>query len=166
MRTIIIGCFCLGFITSPYIVKAQNGLHGPVNQTTGMLYTPVKVLAILKTDTGDVRTNNIIVMSSDIENIDLPAKGIAQKTLGPIAEDVVVLVTIKKNVQLLRLAALLAKYNIDAKYANLPVYVDGKMLTHPGPVLVADSIVKTVALLNSQIHITTNTGGRGALGLN
>ena len=105
-------------------------------------------------------------MSNDIENLDLPSKSIAQKTMGPIAEDVVMIFKVKKNVQLLRLPALLAKYHIDAKYQRLPVYVDGKMLTHPGPVIIADSIIESVSLLNFQIHIATHTGGKGALGFN
>ena len=154
-------------LTSFDIVKAQNGLSGPIAPlapTTQMHHPPVKVLVILKTDTGDVRTNNIFVMAKDIEKLDLPPKGIAQKTMGPIEEDVVAVFTVKKNIQLLRLPALLAKYNIEAKYQNLPVYIDSKLLTHPGPVIVADYLIKQVALLDSQIHITTNTGGKGTLG--
>lgn len=105
-------------------------------------------------------------MATDIENLDLPYKAIAQKTMGPIAEDVVAIFTVKKNIQLLRLPALLAKYNIDAKYQKLPIYVDDKLVTHPGPVIVAESMVKMVALKNFQIHITTHTGGKGTLGFN
>ena len=169
MRRLLIACFCLCLLTLSYKIKAQNGLHGPIDtipRQTQMHHAPVKVLVILKTDTGDVKTNNVFVMANDIENLDLPAKVIAQKTMGSIEEDVVAIFTVKKNVQLLRLPALLAKYHIDAKYQRLPVYVDGKMLTHPGPVIIADSMVKSVALLNFQIHITTHTRGKGTLGFN
>ncbi len=168
MRTILTACFCLCMVT----VKAQNGLSGPVAPLSpnGRIgpgnHAKVKVLVILKTDTGDVRTNNLFVMSADVENLDLPPKVKAEKTLGPVDEDVVAIFTVKKDVKLLRLPGLLAKYNFDAKYTRLPVYVDGKMVTHPGPVIVAESMVKSVNLKSAQIHITTNTGGKGTLGFN
>ena len=169
MRILLIAGLCLCMLTSSYIVRAQNGPTGPVapfSPNTQMHHDAVKALVILKTDTGDVRTNNIFVMATDIETMDMPPKGIAQKTMGPITEDVIVVIAVKKNVQLLRLPALLAKYKIDTKYQKLPVYVDGKLVTHPGPVIVAESMVKSVALKNFQIHITTNTAEKGTLGLN
>lgn len=169
MRILLIACVCLAMLISPNQVQAQNGLSGLITQlplNTKINSGKVKVLVILKTDTGDVRTNNLFVMSADIENLDLPSKVKAEKTLGPIDEDVVAIFTVKKDVKLLRLPALLAKYSIDAKYLRLPVYVDGKLITHPGPVIVAESMVKSVSLTSAQIHITTNTGGKGTLGLN
>lgn len=171
MRILLIACVCLAMLISPNQVQAQNGLSGlitqlPLNTKINSGKVKVKVLVILKTDTGDVRTNNLFVMSADMENLDLPSKVKAEKTLGPIDEDVVAIFTVKKDVKLLRLPALLAKYSIDAKSLRLPVYVDGKLVTHPGPVIVAESMVKSVSLTSAQIHITTNTGGKGTLGLN
>ncbi len=166
MRILVTALFCLCMVT----VKAQNGLSGlvtqmPLNTKINSDKVKVKALVILKTDTGDIKTNNIFALATDIEKMDLPSKTEVSKTLGPIEEDVVVVITLKKDVRWLRIPALLAKYHIDAKYSNLPVYVDDKLLTHPGPVIIAEPMVKAVDLKNAQIHITTNNG-KGALGLN
>ncbi len=166
MRTLLTALFCLCMVT----VEAQNGLSGTIaplssNTKINSNKDKIKALVILKTDTGDVKTNNILAMATDIEKMDLPSKTEVSKTLGPIEEDVVVVITLKKDVNWLRLPALLAKYHIDAKYSNLPVCVDDKLLTHPGPVIIAEPMVKAVNFKNTQIHITTHNG-KGALGLN
>jgi len=60
-------------------------------------FKTIKVLWIIKTDNGVVKSHNFLVDEDDVEKLYIPTKPQASKDLGEIiSEDLVVYVTLKK----------------------------------------------------------------------
>lgn len=143
MKTIIM---IMAIVLVSGFVNAQNASEGKT-----------KTLYIVKTDTKEFRTNHFLVDTKDVENMLLPTKDEVSKKFGPVSEDVVIYVTLKKNASLMTLPMLLAKYNISAQNQSV-VLVDGVPISGPDDLLSSGNTVKNVSVSNGQINIITKTG--------
>ncbi len=118
---------------------------------------PNTVLYIIKTETNLIKTNHLFVDNKDLAGLDLPSKAEASKTLGSIKEDVVVYVTLKQGVKLLPLSRLLANYNLDVNYNNIPVYIDGEAISNPDDILSTETGLKHVKRTSNRIDISSKS---------
>ena len=114
-------------------------------------------LYVIKMDGKNIKTNHFLVEVMDIQTLDLPSKDSASKTLGTIKEDVVMIITLKKNVTLYTLPMLLEKYNIDPNDKSLPFFIDGKAITNPADIVSTGDFIRIIAKVNGQINISTKS---------
>jgi hypothetical protein len=112
-------------------------------------------LYVIKMDGKNIKTNHCLVENMDIQNMDLPSKAEASKTLGTIKEPVVIIITLKKDVTLYTLPMLLEKFKIDPNDKSLPFFIDSTAITNPDDIVSTGDFIKTIAKVNGQINITT-----------
>jgi len=117
-------------------------------------------LYFIKMDGKNIKTNHFLVETKDIQTLELPSKASVSKTIGTINEDVVILITLKKNVTLYTLPMLLEKYNIDPNDKGLPFFIDGVAVTNPADIVSTGDVISTIAKVNGQINITTKSPAR------
>jgi hypothetical protein len=94
-----------------------------------------KILFVIKTDGNIIKTNHYYGEDKNIENIELPSKAEASKTLGTIKEDIVTILTFKKNVTIYTLPMLLEKFNIDPNDKSLPIFIDGDAIPNAADIV-------------------------------
>lgn len=116
-----------------------------------------KVLFVIKKDGNIIKTNHYFGEDKNIETIDLPSKAEASKTLGTIKEDIVTILTFKKNVTIYTLPMLLEKFNIDPTDESLPVFVDGHAIPNPADIVSTGDFIIAIEKVNGQINITTKS---------
>jgi hypothetical protein len=123
-------------------------------QKDGLRYN---TLYVIKMDGKNIKTNHCLVETMDIQTMELPSKASASKTLGTIKEDLVMIITLKKNVTLYTLPMLLEKFNIDPNDKSLPFFIDGIAITNPDDIFSTSDFIRTIAKVNGQINITTKS---------
>jgi hypothetical protein len=118
----------------------------------------VTALWVIISATDTIKTNHLFIEPEKIADLYLLSKAEASQSLGPISEDVVFYVTLKKDVRLLNLSELLAHYHLDVAYKNIPVYKDGEAIPDPGDILSTKTGFKNVTRTSTRIDLTTMTG--------
>ncbi len=119
---------------------------------------PIKILFIIKSDTGITKTNHLFVDTKDVADLYLPSRDEALKSLGPTQEDQVFYITLKKDVKLLTLSKLLANKKLDVGYNNIPVYIDGEAITNPDDILSTETGLRNLYRTSKRIDIITKLG--------
>ena len=119
---------------------------------------PVSALYVVKSQSGTIKANHVFVDTKDIENLYLPSKAEGSESLGPVSEDVVIYITLKKDVKVLSISKLLAYYNLDAQYNNIPVYIDGAAVSDPDAILATKTGLKNITRTSKRIDLTTKSG--------
>jgi len=119
---------------------------------------PVTALYVIKSDTNIIKTNHLFIDTKEIAHLDLPSKAEASKSLGSISEDVVIYITLKKDVKLLTLSKLLAYNNLGVEYKNIPVYIDGEAIPNPDDILSTEAGLKNISKTSKRIDLTTKSG--------
>jgi hypothetical protein len=121
---------------------------------------PARALYVVKSQSGTIKTNLIFVDAKDIENLYLPSKAEASESLGPVSEDVVIYMTLKKGVKVLSISKLLAYHNLDAQYNNIPVYIDGTAISDPDAMLATKTGLKNIIITRTskRIDLSTKSG--------
>ena len=118
---------------------------------------PVKALYVVKSKSGTIKANHIFIDPKDIENLYLPSKAETLASLGPVSEDVVIYMTLKKDVKVLSISKLLAYNNLDAQYNNIPVYIDGAPISDPDAILATKTGLKNITRTSERIDLTTKS---------
>ena len=119
--------------------------------------TDKNILYIIDQDGRKLSTDHLIILPKDIAHLTVMSKLDAVKYYDTSKYDVIFEVRPKSNVRLLNLQMLLDTFKINRGQENLPIQLDGKLLTDSVDMLVEYAAISKVELneMNHRIDITT-----------
>lgn len=142
-KTVLFSVLSIILLNTTLNAQTRIRLDGP-------RYSDTNKIPLIIIDSFETNFNHLILNVNNIESINVFKDSSAFAKYGVKSKDGVIVINIKKEVEILRLKTLLEKYLPNQDYINIPIKINDKLIQYPQLILVDTSEILKLEMTNNE----------------